>query len=456
MLERLRAHIVVSLDAVTPATYESIRRNARLEVVLENVEWLMANARQRGTDLSLAVCPMRHNWRELHLLLAYCAARKIGLFFNTVLRPPESSLATLSAVDLEEVIAYLQRVRPTDSAWYAVRNREQCDGLISQLVEWRREKLRFGAVIDAKNRAFMDWVGTLRHGDGRALVDSEVRAVLAPLMLSHAIEEEVRAIRVWELQNLLPRPPLPVSSNASRPRLRELLLASLLLSRFTAAGTEVGDAGYRSALVDEYLQLECSVARQEASGAVNEERVGDLAEAIRSRIENGQGVSLTEDIKGLLETSLRNDPLPVNVHWMITARCWEALENLHTEGPSQEEKDRTEHLVRLVMGMSSMNGSGNEVVDRFVASNGAAGDTPSEEDFRRMIDAMYVLYYVTAPGQDLAWFRGRVRLVQDTVTHAAASDRAWRALAAQGLGRSYKALVAMTNEELKQALESFM
>src|SRR5207245_1108650 len=71
LLEGLRASFAVSLDAMTPATYEQIRRNARFAEVMANVEYFLDYTRRRGTALALAICPMTYNWRELPALLEF-------------------------------------------------------------------------------------------------------------------------------------------------------------------------------------------------------------------------------------------------------------------------------------------------------------------------------------------------------------------------------------------------
>ena len=140
LLEGLRASIVVSLDGVTRATYEAIRRNASFAVVTENVRYFREYTRRRGTTLTAAVCPMTHNWRELPAIVDYCEKREMKLFFNTVTHPIESSLAGLEEGDLAEVIAVLAAAGADAEQAWTPASRAQWQGLLSQLRSWWREK----------------------------------------------------------------------------------------------------------------------------------------------------------------------------------------------------------------------------------------------------------------------------------------------------------------------------
>ena len=140
LLEDLRASIVVSLDGVTRETYESIRRNASFERVMENLRYFSDYTRRRGTTLSAAVCPMTHNWHELPAIVDFCEQHRMTLFFNTVTFPVESALAGLTASALAEVIDGLEAGAAQSSRGWTAGSRAQWHGLLNQLRGWRRDK----------------------------------------------------------------------------------------------------------------------------------------------------------------------------------------------------------------------------------------------------------------------------------------------------------------------------
>ena len=65
MLEKLNFQLVLSLDSVNKPTYEAIRRNATLERTLDHLARYREILVPRGKSITMAVCPMRLNWREL-------------------------------------------------------------------------------------------------------------------------------------------------------------------------------------------------------------------------------------------------------------------------------------------------------------------------------------------------------------------------------------------------------
>jgi sulfatase maturation enzyme AslB (radical SAM superfamily) len=67
-IERVLEHVpmgfAVSMDGATKATLESIRVNAKYEVVMENARRFREYARARKTSFSVTYCLMRQNWHE--------------------------------------------------------------------------------------------------------------------------------------------------------------------------------------------------------------------------------------------------------------------------------------------------------------------------------------------------------------------------------------------------------
>lgn len=107
VLDDLNAHIVISMDSINKACYERIRVNANYEQVISHLEYFQTYVRTKHTSLSMAVCPMKYNWREIPALVKFCNDREINLCFNTVIYPTDASLKTLSYSELREIVGYL-------------------------------------------------------------------------------------------------------------------------------------------------------------------------------------------------------------------------------------------------------------------------------------------------------------------------------------------------------------
>lgn len=299
LLEKLRAHIVVSLDAVDAATFESIRKNARFDRVMANLEDLLAYTRRRKTDFTLAVCPMTYNWRQLPALLEFCAERRINLHFNTLLKPPEAALAALPEYELAEVIEHLESHRPTaDEAWWERANLEAWDDLILQLRSWREEKLKFIRDCEQLENRFREFVA--RHPDAASdwsSADSFER-LASPLVRSlRTGQERAAQATTWGRQYLLPRV-VEIEGESGGPEALDLLLGTHLLCR-ALDDAEAGGAIATDALLEEQRKLRAHLAGHDSEG------IEALRRVLRERVCSGQGDALIPWVKTLLNFLMR-------------------------------------------------------------------------------------------------------------------------------------------------------
>ncbi len=126
--------LVMSLDGITPSTYESIRAGADFEVVMANLERFADVVGHDPGRLSIAHCLMPENHAEFIDLLEFAEQRPIGnVGVNTVVFPRRHSLyqlpldelrvvATLELQDSERGAA-LDRFRPVwDAQLRALRH----------------------------------------------------------------------------------------------------------------------------------------------------------------------------------------------------------------------------------------------------------------------------------------------------------------------------------------------
>ena len=140
ILDRLNAHIIVSLDSLDKAAYEGIRKNATMERTLANVENFIEVCRQRGRPVSLAVCPMTSNWQGVPDLLAFANSRQSVIYFNTVHYPENLSLKYASADEQRQMLKVLShRVRDPEND-IERGNFAALQGLIQQIEAWLQER----------------------------------------------------------------------------------------------------------------------------------------------------------------------------------------------------------------------------------------------------------------------------------------------------------------------------
>jgi MoaA/NifB/PqqE/SkfB family radical SAM enzyme len=143
VLDRLRMHVVFSLDGVSKDTFEGIRQGADLDRVLANVERFRDHARARGTSVEINHCLMPQNYAEFGDLLRFAEERDIHVNVSVVRTPEHASLFHLPDDELRHVVDVLDRqdaaVRPA---------------LRLNRITWERELARIrGWAADAGRRA---------------------------------------------------------------------------------------------------------------------------------------------------------------------------------------------------------------------------------------------------------------------------------------------------------------
>lgn len=121
MLQKGRFNISVSLDALDKELYETIRKGATFETVMQNTLFLAEYCRSKDTHFGISVCPMRINRNEMPSLLHWANDNGAQLFFHNVWFPPHLALWNMNSSELEHISTYLARFKfnarnNTDSA----------------------------------------------------------------------------------------------------------------------------------------------------------------------------------------------------------------------------------------------------------------------------------------------------------------------------------------------------
>jgi MoaA/NifB/PqqE/SkfB family radical SAM enzyme len=140
VLERMNCRIVVSIDSLRKEIYERIRVNARFHEVMHNFRWLLDLVRRKGTSMSIAVCPMTVNWRELPDIVAQCNAWEVHAYFNTLVWPESLSLPALPREELREVHRYLGSFEVPSGTYVQKCNRACYRSLVDQVGHWAAEE----------------------------------------------------------------------------------------------------------------------------------------------------------------------------------------------------------------------------------------------------------------------------------------------------------------------------
>ncbi len=128
----------VSLDSIDEQNAAYIRRGSQIKLVLKNIEELKKIATQ---DVSLAITPMRLNWKEIPSLISYANKHSMHVFFNTLVQPRNLAFWSLQATEIKEIIDYYQNFHILPFSIKAYYNKIKFKGLLNYLTKLYREAL---------------------------------------------------------------------------------------------------------------------------------------------------------------------------------------------------------------------------------------------------------------------------------------------------------------------------
>jgi MoaA/NifB/PqqE/SkfB family radical SAM enzyme len=107
ILDAVPVNVSVSIDAIDPAAFRSIRVGAELAPVLTNLDRFIRSAARSGTRVGINFCLMHPNVGEFVPLLRFADEKGLAVFVNRVVQPASVSLLGLALADLEAAVARL-------------------------------------------------------------------------------------------------------------------------------------------------------------------------------------------------------------------------------------------------------------------------------------------------------------------------------------------------------------
>jgi MoaA/NifB/PqqE/SkfB family radical SAM enzyme len=158
LLNKLNCGIVVSIDSLDETNYGLIRKGASLQKVLDNIEYFYSLTKSKGTYLSLAVCPMRQNWKDMPALVDFANERDITVHFNTVWNPQPVSLRFAPVEFLKEVEALYTGYLPPQKSKHQKINYENFKSLTNQITQWKTEQSLTGQLDKETFTPVLNWV----------------------------------------------------------------------------------------------------------------------------------------------------------------------------------------------------------------------------------------------------------------------------------------------------------
>jgi molybdenum cofactor biosynthesis enzyme MoaA len=154
-LKKGNFYIGVSIDSLQKETFESIRKNANLDLVLQNLDKIIDISKKKNNYVNLSVCPMQQNWKELPDLVNFCNNKKIFIYFNTVY----TDGFAISQMDEEELIkikTHLNTAKISGRGIIAKRNIRFFNNLKTQIESWYLDKYNEGLYFKKRHHYSTD------------------------------------------------------------------------------------------------------------------------------------------------------------------------------------------------------------------------------------------------------------------------------------------------------------
>lgn len=144
IMEKIDFHINVSFDSLQKEVYETIRKNANYERVIENIEYFRNYCKRKDTFFGISVCAMQQNWRELPDFINFCNKLDVPVYFHTVSFPLTSSIRAMSIAEVKEVYDYLMSFDfATDNA-VQKKNKLHYFDFVNQVKDWQHQAEKRG------------------------------------------------------------------------------------------------------------------------------------------------------------------------------------------------------------------------------------------------------------------------------------------------------------------------
>ncbi|MDD2636478.1 MAG: radical SAM protein [Bacteroidales bacterium] len=145
IIEKAKYNINISIDSLQKERFESIRKNADFDKVMNNLNFFHDYCKTNNTNFFISFCPMQQNWKEIPDILEFTNKLNAGLIYNRVWNPATSAIWTLSPQKLIEIIDYLEEFQFTPSSDIQNFNISGFSTLINQIKTWYKSALEFQA-----------------------------------------------------------------------------------------------------------------------------------------------------------------------------------------------------------------------------------------------------------------------------------------------------------------------
>lgn len=179
LLKRGRFQIGISIDSLIKERFETIRKNAIFEEVIQNLDKFINLTRKNGSFVNISVCPMQMNWDEIPEIVNFCIEKNVFIYFNTVYTK-SFSLQEFSSAKLLEIIEFYKNAKNHRNGYISRRNKKTFNDFINQIKKWQSikhiEKIKS---IPKWNYTHADFLKILQEKFGEDFVTVQAKITLA-------------------------------------------------------------------------------------------------------------------------------------------------------------------------------------------------------------------------------------------------------------------------------------
>lgn len=150
-LKKLKFNLSISIDSINKETYEKIRKNAKLEETLTNIEWFNNYCKSKYTQINIKSLVTPQNIFDLPELYQYCNLKSLPLHFKTAILPWFARIENLNKTKLYEAINKLEKLFSNHDSEILVNNNKRLVEIVTQLKKVRDNKTSSNNRCDLKD-----------------------------------------------------------------------------------------------------------------------------------------------------------------------------------------------------------------------------------------------------------------------------------------------------------------
>jgi molybdenum cofactor biosynthesis enzyme MoaA len=141
-MQKLKFHISISIDSLNKERFETIRKNADLDRVLENFAYFRDYAHARGTAITINMTPMINNWMDVPDMVRFANDNGAQIYFTNMWQPPAYALWNKPAHTLSAIHDYLEKNRPQVTGETARTNDALYTALMHDIKTWQQNTVQ--------------------------------------------------------------------------------------------------------------------------------------------------------------------------------------------------------------------------------------------------------------------------------------------------------------------------